>query len=399
MIRVLALTPALALGLALVGCQERLTQPGECPALCPGGTPEVLEEVLEAIPQLDSTFTGYAERGAGQVLLVSGGAPTALDTNLAVVVFVPRPEEIRFRDTLRTYTVDSIRLGIGLIAHDTAVNNLRFELYRLPSTLDTTTLTYAGVRDLLSGATPVATVAVPDTALRGPQTVMLRGAQVDPLALGPADGGRLRLAISAVGDAPTGARIGQRNSLVPTTFETFVTPIVANTAPERIEVGVEFDSYVSSVGPVSSPDLLAVGGTPASRSLVRFPLPLRLRDSASVVRATLELVPAAAIRGLPNDPAALEVRALTTDLGAKSPASPLSLGTRVLSAGGTGTVEVEIGQLVRLWQGPNGLPSTLVLQISPEAATFTEVAFGSTRLGTVPRLRLEYLRAFPFERP
>ena len=32
-------------------CQERLTQPGECPELCPGGTPEVLEEILEAAPR------------------------------------------------------------------------------------------------------------------------------------------------------------------------------------------------------------------------------------------------------------------------------------------------------------------------------------------------------------
>jgi hypothetical protein len=45
------------------------------------------------------------------------------------------------------------------------------------------------------------------------------------------------------------------------------------------------------------------------------------------------------------------------------------------------------------------LPPTFELQISPEAGTFTEATFGSTRGGTVPRLRLEYLRAFPFERP
>jgi hypothetical protein len=388
---------ALAVAIALVGCQERLTQPGECPALCPGGIPEVIEEVLEATPQLDSTFTGYAERGSAQVLLVSSGVPSVADTNFAVFVFAPRPDEIRFRDTLRSYTVDSIRLGIGLIARDTAVNNLSFELYRLPATLDTTALTYDGIRPLFG---PVAArVVVPDSALRGPQTVMLRGADLAPLALAPEDGGRLRLGVRVVGERDTGTRIGQRTSLVPATFETFVTPIVDNTAVQEIEVGVEFDTYVSRINPVPGPDLLAAGGVPASRSLIRFPLPLRIRDSASVVRATLELVPAEPVRGLPNDPGTLEVRTLTTDLGAKSPTNPLTLSSRSLAAGATGTVEVEIGQLVRLWQGTSGQPPTLMLQISPEAGTFTEASFGSTRIGTAPRIRIEYLRAFPFERP
>ncbi len=399
MIRPLTLTLTLTLTIVLASCQERLTQPGECPELCPGGTPEVLEEVLEAIPQLDSTFTGYADRGSGAVLLVSSGVPTSVDTNVAVVVFEPRPDPFLFRDTLRTYTVDSIRLGVGLIARDTAVNNLRFELYRLPATLDTTAISYAGVRPLLMNAALVATIAVPDSALRGPQTLMLRGAEVNALTFAPDDGNRLRLGIAVVGDAPTGARIGQRNSAVPVTFESFVTPIAPSTVTQVLEVSPAFDSYASRIEPVPPLDLLSIGGTPASRSLIRFSLPLRLRDSASVVRATLELVPAEPIRGLPNDPGTLEVRALTTDLGAKSPTSPVSLSTRSLPAGAAGTIEVEIGPLVRLWQGPNGLPSTLLLQVGPEAATFTEGAFGSTRLGTVPRLRLEYLRAFPFERP
>jgi hypothetical protein len=383
----------------LVGCQERLTQPGECPALCPGGTPDVIEEIVEGVPDLDSTFTGYAERGAAQVLLVSRGVPAAADSHIAVVVFAPRPSEVQFAGAARTYVVDSIRLGVGLIARDTAVKNLRFEIYRLAPTLDTTALTYAGVRAELSDASFITNIAVPDSALRGPQSIMLREADIAPLALGPADGGRLRIAIALAADAATGTRIGQRSSVVPTSFETFVTPDAPATQATEIEVIPEFDTYVSRVAPVPDPNLLTVGGVPSSRSLIRFALPLRLRDSASVVRATLELAPAEPIRGLPNDAGTLEVRTLTTDLGAKSPVSPLVLSSRVLPANSAATVEVEIGQLVRLWQGPNGLPTTLELQMSPEAGTFTEAAFGSSRSGVAPRIRFEYLRAFPFERP
>ena len=150
---------------ALSGCQERLTQPGQCPELCPGGTPEVIEEILVATPGLDSAFTGYADRGSAQVLLVSRGVPAAPDTNIAVVVFAPRPTEIQFAGAARSYTVDSIRLGVGLIARDTAVDNLRFEVYRLPPTLDTTALTYVGVRSELSDASFITNIPVPDSQL------------------------------------------------------------------------------------------------------------------------------------------------------------------------------------------------------------------------------------------
>jgi len=390
----------LTLALALASCREQLTQPGECPELCPGGTPEVLEEVLEALPALDSTFTGYADRGSAQVLLVSSGVPTPADTNIAIVVFAPRPDEIRFRDTLRAYTVDSIRLGVGLIARDTAVDNLRFEVYRLPATLDTTSLTYAGVRPLLTAPALVTTIVVPDSALRGPQTVMLRGAEVNPFALAPEDAGRLRIAVTAVAGVPTGARIGQRASLVPASFESFVTPIVDNTTAQEIEVLPEFDTYVSSVDPVPDPDLLTIGGVPSSRSLIRFPFPTQLRDSASIIRATLELVPAVPLLGLPNDPGNIEVRGVSTDVGAKSPRTddrffPPALA--VAPAGTTAPVGIEVAHLIRGWQGRTGLPPTLSISVGPEAGTFTVGPFGSSRSGVAPRLRVTYLPAFPFE--
>ena len=398
MIRRLPIAIALAVGGA--ACQERLTQPGECPALCPGGVPEVVQEILEAAPGLDSTFTGYAERGAGAALLVSAGVPTAADTNFPVVVFTPRAATTTLRDTTWEYTIDSIRLGVGMIARDTAMRNVRFELYRLPATLDTTALDYAGVRALLTPAALVATIPVADTATRGVQTIVLRdAATLAPLALGPDDGGRLRLGIGIVADGPTGARLGSRGSVLPATFETFIRPNAPNTVNQELDAPVEFDTYVSSVNPVPGPDLLTVGGTPASRSLIRFTLPARLRDSASIIRATLELSPVEPVRGLPNDPGNLEVRVLTADLGAKSPTNPNVLSGKALAAGTAGTVEVEIGSLVRLWQGAFALPSALMLQVSPEAATFSEATFGSTRSGSVARIRLEYLRAFPFQTP
>jgi hypothetical protein len=43
----------------------------------------------------------------------------------------------------------------------------------------------------------------------------------------------------------------------------------------------------------------------------------------------------------------------------------------------------------------------MFLSLLPEGASFTRPVFGSTRSGTVggPRLRITYLKPFPFENP
>ena len=43
----------------LAACQEKLTAPADCPALCPGGQPQVFDEVFTAISGADSSFVGY----------------------------------------------------------------------------------------------------------------------------------------------------------------------------------------------------------------------------------------------------------------------------------------------------------------------------------------------------
>ena len=56
---------ALAFAASLAGCSEQLTQPGQCPELCPGGLPQGEEQILTALPNQDSTFTGYTARSSG----------------------------------------------------------------------------------------------------------------------------------------------------------------------------------------------------------------------------------------------------------------------------------------------------------------------------------------------
>ncbi len=397
--RRLALTPVLVLVLVLAACQERLTQPGECPELCPGGgPPAVIEEVLDAIPGLDSTFSGFVERNAVATLLISSGVPEISDTARGVLVFGPVPDSIRFRDTLRSYVVDSVLLAIAVRARDTLVDGLVLDLYRLPGNLDTTTVDYANTAASFAPPGLIATIPVADTLRTGTAETMLRGADVARVALTEADNDRLAIGVVPRAPSPTGARLGAED-VVPARVQLFVTPVVENTTTQNIELSIEFDTYVTNYASVPDPNLLSAGSTPSARSLIRFPFPQRLRDSAAIVRATLTLGPVRPIRGLPNDPGAVTVLALTADLGAKSPVEEVAGAQQSLVAGSSDPVEVEITRLAQAWQGPNGRPPAVFLRIVPEAATFTEATFGSTRAGTIPRIRLEYLRAFPFERP
>jgi hypothetical protein len=55
--RLALLTFAAALGM-LAACTERLTTPADCPDQCPGNSLIVRDTVIEAIFDLDSTYTG-----------------------------------------------------------------------------------------------------------------------------------------------------------------------------------------------------------------------------------------------------------------------------------------------------------------------------------------------------
>jgi hypothetical protein len=218
----------------------------------------------------------------------------------------------------------------------------------------------------------------------------------------------LTLGVRVEAPTPTGARIGAAASGTGAAFITYATLDVPDTGTAKLRtfsLSATFNSSLTPVQPVPDSTLLTVGGEPASRALLRFELPPHIRDSATIVRATLELTPVAPIAGLPTDPARLQARAVLADLGAKSPV--ISEVGRVpadtIEAGAT-SVSLESVRLVELWLGGTTRPSALVLSMAPdlEAASFSRPVFHSTRAADPalrPRLRISYLRSFPFESP
>lgn len=394
--RLLVLMLALAAGVA--ACSEHLTQPGQCPELCPGGTPVGQEEIITALPDNDSTFTGYTDASASAVMLVGSGIPTPADTSYGALRFT-RPDSVTYRDTLRAYTVDSAQFTMLVVAHDTAVHDAKVQLYRLPSSIDTTALSYAALAPLFTPANFVGEVALPDTATADTVRLKLTGAAVGQIAIQPSDFSKLAIGIAITGSVSTGGRIGNNRSVLPPSLLSYITPTAASPSPLTIGATTDFAGYITRQTPAVDPTLLAVGGVPSSRVLIRFPWSARLRDSVTIVRATLELVPAQPTQGLPNDAGTLNVRGLATDFGAKSPVEPLSLGAVTLPANTTDTVRVEIAGVLQFWQAGLLRPPAIFVSISPEVETFTRAVFGSSRTGAAPQIRINYLPRFPFSSP
>ena len=392
-------------GIVMGGCQERLTSPAECPALCPGGTSDVFDTVLTTIPGADSSYLGYVEGGSGLGLLVSNGLGGT--ERRAVYRFGTRPDSIEVADTNRGYLVDSVLISVNLLARDTLSDGLKVFVYRIANTVESG-VTFADVEAQLVEANLIDSVQVADTLNSGTVQLVLRGADVLRTGLPLDAGGTLAVGIAIGSPAPTGMRIGATAGGTGATFASYVTAQnVADTVTGRkqtISRTPTFNTFVTQTLLVPDPSLLTVGGEPSSRALLRFDLPDRLEDSATIVRATLELVPTGPIVGLPTDPALLAAKAVLADLGAKSPVTdePTFISSDTLTPGVGDTVRLDVTNIVRLWQSTTTeRPESIFLSLLPEAATFMRAEFGSSHAAAVggPRLRVTYMLAFPFENP
>jgi hypothetical protein len=233
---------------------------------------------------------------------------------------------------------------------------------------------------------------------------VLRGADVEKVALPTGAGGILAIGVAMAADQPSGVRIGSSAVGTGGTFISYMTLDVPDTGSVRrqsVTRSPAFNAFVTETPLVPDNAFLTVGGEPSARALLRFDLPEDIEDSATIVRATLELVPRSPMLGLPTDPALLQAKALFADLGAKSPVDARFTSSDTLVVGSADTVRLDVTPIVLTWQAASERPEAMFLSLLPEGASFTRPVFGSTRSGTVggPRLRITYLKPFPFENP
>lgn len=387
-----------ALCLLTLACQEKIAAPAECPDLCPGSF-EIVDTSLAVVLGGDSSFSGYAKAGQGSSLRVSWQFPVSEDR--AVVKFVARPDSFTIGDTSYAYVLDSVALAVTLQYRDTTVKNLVLYLYRLPATLDSG-FTFAEAEAAFTPANIIDSILVDDSVVTRRYQRFYSGPDLAKLDIPPADSGVLAFGVQMQAAQGTGIRIGSQSAGADAPgFTSYVSVLKPDTTLARtIPRIVRYGSYVSQTIPPLDPALLTIGGAPSARTLIRLNWPDYIRDSAQILRATLELVPVNPVPGLSGDTAFVTVTPTLADFGSKSPGvtDPAFAAFGKVTAGQTDTVHVEIQRMTRLWQGTSPLPPTIWVQLVPETSSFARPEFGSTRsAGFVPRLRLTFARNFPFE--
>lgn len=385
------LSAAVALAALLLACQEQLTTPVDCPELCPGTSLIVRDTVLDADVNGDSTFAGFVGGNEIGALLVSN----ALDAgeSRAFMTFPRRADSILVDGLQRLFRVDSVAVSFQLLARDTLVPGVKLYLHRITPDLDTTA-TLGGLDAQLTAESLIDSIAVGDSLKAGNVRMVLKGADIAKLTPPEADTGRLGIGVRVGAGVATGVRLGSINSSAGgPTLLTWGTIEIADTTKVRQSTThfVEKANYVIETAPVPD-DRLWLGGKSGARALLRFTVPAYLRDSASVLRATLELTPSQPVRGLPNDSPSLEIRGLLTDLGAKSPVLPSVSASTLVSTGLSDVLQVDVRSIVATWFGTSiTAPNALFLAIMPEGSSFSRPEFASSRAAAGgPRLRITY---------
>jgi hypothetical protein len=389
----------LLMTLTLGACTERLTIPGGCPELCPGGPVTVRDTFLDAIPGLDSAFVGYGSMTDGASLLLANSGGELIES-VALLRFIGRGDTVIVQDTTRTFVVDSVRINIALQDRDDTVEDIFIDVYRLPVTFDTLA-TYAEMIAAMVPGALLKSVPVPVDFTEGSLPLNFTGAELSKFNFVPLDSTRLVLGLRLRAPSQAGAYVGSVNSgasgPVYTSFVTVNNVTDTILRKRQIARSVARNATIRSGAVPFSADLLQVGGFPAARSLIRFNFPEYLKDSVTILRATLELVPNERLVGIPGDSARVDVRTLLADFGAKSPIV-VSAGASSWMRPGDDTVRIDIGGLVSFWQGgANALPAAVRVNHGQEFASFIAPRFKSTRSTSgAPRLRITYRPRFAF---
>ena len=419
-----------ALLLALGACTEQATAPGVCPDFCPGGQIGVVDTIFTDMIERDTAFSGYVEAVGGEVMAVAD-VPGAVDSR-AIFRMNAMPLVVVLHDTTTSpIIVDSARLRIEILHRDTNATSLWIKLYRLPLAIDSTT-TFAQVitpftDSIVDSVNVNALLSAPhigDTAtvrmwgdtiqtdsaghvlLVGADSSLILYTDLDTAQARfvAADSGRVAYGVRVSADSANTIALGTAdNGRGPrlTWFFNFLDS-TSTAKDSSLSRGPIFDSFVFNPPTPPIDSNLAVGGVPAARSLLRVKIPALLRDSADVVRATLVMVPVGPVPGAPADSFTILARAVIADLGAKSPLSTNSqfFGTHLVHLNAADTLRMELTDLVRSWALDSTLTPALMLGQAPEAASYTQIRFYSTRAPAFrPTLHITFVRRYTFGAP
>ena len=425
--------------LAAGACTEQATSPGVCPNFCPGGSIQVRDTIFTTIIGRDSAFRGYVQ-GYQASAMAAADLPAVQSRPFFVLRSTFTRVAPKAGDTVTVpIAVDSSRLRVAIVRRAKQATNLQLKLYRLPLTADSTSsfalldpFFNGPVVDSVNVSALLAGPAIGDTAtlriwgdtirtdsaghvlqIQRGDSALLVYFTMDTLEapFSVPDSGRLAFGVRVAADSFASLSLGANESVnngpLMRWFYHYTIPDTVSATPDSVAhrdqaIVPGFDSFVFDPPNPPLDSNLVVGGVPAARSLLRVAMPAFLRDSFDVVRATMILVPVAAFPGAPNDSLTILARPVLTDLGAKSPLNATNLvnGQAVVHPGSTDTVRIELTDLVRSWALDTTLATAVFLGQSPEAASWTEIRFYSSRASALrPALQVTYVKRFPFGAP
>jgi len=404
----------------VVACSENLDGTAGCPSLCPEQRVESRDTVLDAFVTVGTTVLGYPAIGTESRLLVASRGDT-LDAR-AVMRFDTLVQNFTRGGADSTiYTVDSAGVNVFLDTTGTkATQPVTIELYDVDTTaVDTAVSTALSLfrPDRLIGSKTYALTELTDTLRvpldNGKVLAKLRGEAPRRFRIGfkvaSSASAQIRIISREGGGAPTlsydpspdtavHAIINSATSLTPTDNPTLKTDLT--------DYQLVAKTLSSGAG-----SLLGVGGLPAQRTYLRFDIPERLIDSATVVRATLLLtqVPANSVDAgdtLTIYPQVVRAAIGMTDVARSAGIlnSPnLEIDSLRLKPSDGGVRAIEIVGAMREWKavGATTLQRAIVLRSSTEGASAPAALFYSTDADPSqrPRLRLTYIDQVQFGVP
>ncbi len=386
---------AVGVASALAACTENVVAPAVCPEYCPPAKLVVVDTILLASIENDSSYSDYVFGHRAKRIQVAQDDSVVSN---AVFRFQDFNQEILIGGNVEgsVVAVDSFRLEFQITGRSTATEATEIAVHRLPPSIDSTT-TYAELEPYFEDSAMVAVVQLPDTVTSDTVRIILPGDAFPNLVEDSL--------VASVGLAYRSIQAGFAN--VVTTDSTALATLLiryaqvdsagATQVAASDTVRAVFDTFVFSTSLVTDVNTLTVGSSPATRALIRTNVPTQIVDLSSVVRATLILVPSEPIAGITGDSLVIRAQALSTDVGAKSPIVSLQtdaegLGVIVVPAGWSDTVRVEVTHLFRLWKASPSLPRAMVLRTSPEGGSLSYARFGSSRSAVgVPSLHVSYV--------
>ncbi len=381
---------------AALACEQTITAPGACPEFCPTAQIQMVDTLLTDVIEQDTSFQGYVPAHAAIAMQVATGGG---QESRALIRFLRFGDVVPITTTATAPVVerDSFRLDLIVSRWSADVSGLGITVYRIPISIDSLT-TFDAVApffddSLIVGVVPV---AEPDSTGRDTISTVL---PADAFPTFVEDARQITIGLAIRSATPRFATLGTNDGVRGAGITRFVKADSAGQLSAASDFrAADFDTFVHTDPAPPQPATLTVGGTPSTRSFMRFNIPSFVIDSSEVLGAKLQLVPVEPVLGAPGDTFNLIANALGADFGPKSPllialdSSAIGVGVAV---GTSDTISLDITSILRRWQNNPNQVRTLVLRLRTEAATLAELRVGSSqRVGATPSMRVTYVPPF-----